>query len=238
MIESTLQLRQWALSHELPMTMTEEALDNLSIRKLYTIPIDYDEYPRTDAIVLTGPVQLRWVAQLVLSPVRYVLHIDGKHKLHHGKWMMVSIGVHDLAQGRKKTTVHSYRPLVYMFVKQEESTESVQLLCDALDWLALTYYGSRLTPGVVVMDHSDGFRSGVLRTWPETGPYRIVSLTYLPYRVISYHGSRPCRITVHVTCVSDLYYAESFTCCMYHRYQHLLATPQAQGCPGRVPLYK
>ena len=139
-------------------------------RKLYTIPVDYDSYPDTDAVCLTGVTQLKWIAQLVVSKVNYVLHIDGKYKLHHGKWMMLSIGVHDIALGTKGI-VHSYRPLVYMFVKQQETAQSVELLCAALDWIAETYYGSKLTPGVTVMDHSTGFRNGVLREWPDTGTH-------------------------------------------------------------------
>ena len=175
-IESTLELRQWAGAHELSVHSPQD-IDSLSLKSLYCIPIDYDAYPQTDAIVLTGPVQMKWIGQLVGSTVRYVLHIDGKHKLHHGKWMMVSIGVHDIALDKQtKKIVHSYRPLVYMFVKQEETAESVQLLCDALDWIAQTYFGHKLTPGVVVMDHSDGFRNGVLRTF-DTGAYHIGIIT-------------------------------------------------------------
>ena len=118
--------------------------------------------------------QINWIGQLVESEVRFALHIDGKHKLHHGKWMLVTIGTHDIrcnSEQRTKVT-HSYRPLVYMLCKQQETQESVQLLCDALDWVALEYFGRLLQPGVALMDHSNGFRNGILRTWNDIGAYR------------------------------------------------------------------
>ena len=62
-----------------------------------------------------------------------MLHIDGKHKLHHGKWMLVTIGVTVLAYNKdKKKITHNFRPLVYMFVKQHESEESISFLCTAM----------------------------------------------------------------------------------------------------------
>ena len=171
-IESTVHLRQWARKLNLPESLASvEDLDHMNVKKLRTIPIDYDRYPRTDAVCLTGVTQIRWIRQLVESKIRYVLHIDGKHKLHHGKWMLVSIGVHDVHLDDRNGICHTYRPLVYMFVKQQETAESVKLLCEALNWIAENYFGSKLSPGVVVMDHSDGFRNGVLQVWPDTGAW-------------------------------------------------------------------
>lgn len=113
------------------------------------------------------------------SSARYVLHIDGKHKLHHGKWLLVSIGTHDLCldMQKKKTITHSYRPILYQFVQQQETRESVRMLCETLDELALLRFGARLKPGTVNMDHSSGFRQGVLDVWPDTGGYHLISHT-------------------------------------------------------------
>ena len=104
------------------------------------------------------------------------MHIDGKHKLHHGKWMLVTIGVHDLRRKQdRKTITHSFRPLVYMFSKQHETSESVKLLCDSVEWVALQYFGRELNPLVMLMDHSDGFRRGVTDAWADIGEYHCVS---------------------------------------------------------------
>ena len=179
MIQSRIDMMKWGFEHPLPENMHEligpnGPLDGVTrTGQLYAVPIDYTAYPCTEAICLTGLTELGWIFQLVNSPVRYSLHIDGKHKLHHGKWMLVSIGCHDLAldKGDRDEIVHSYRPLVYMFVKQQETFESIKLLCDAVDYLAITCFGadSGLSPGIVNMDHSDGFRKGVLRVWPDAG---------------------------------------------------------------------
>ena len=106
----------------------------------------------------------------ILASGRYCLHIDGKHKIHHGKWMLVTIGVHDLSfETTKNKVTHSFRPLVYQFVKQQESEESVRMLCNAVNFLAHARFGAFLDPGVVIMDHSCGFRRGVLDIWPNAG---------------------------------------------------------------------
>ena len=106
----------------------------------------------------------------MLTSGRYCLHIDGKHKIHHGKWMLVTIGTHDLRLDKVKNKItHSFRPLVYQFVKQQESEESVRMLCHAVNLLAHARFGTFLNPGVVNMDHSNGFRRGVLDVWPSAG---------------------------------------------------------------------
>ena len=44
----------------------------------------------------TGRVQIKWIGQLVKRPYLFVLHSDGKHKLHHGGWLLISIGTHHI----------------------------------------------------------------------------------------------------------------------------------------------
>ena len=156
-------MMKWAMGHPLPENLDEligpeGVLHGVTRdKKLYAIPVPYEKYPETDAICLTGLTELGWIFQLVNSTVRYSLHIDGKHKLHHGKWMLVTIGCHDLALDKddRNEIVHSYRPLVYMFVKQQETTESVKLLCESVNFVAKTCFGADegLLPGIVNMDH-------------------------------------------------------------------------------------
>ena len=152
----------WADDNKLPGTVAA-----IPTKNLLTIPMNYDLYPDTEAICLTGKTQVNWIGQLAASETRYMLHIDGKHKIHHGKWMLVSIGTHVLVykEDRKKIT-HSYRPL---FVKQQESKESAKLICDALKFVAIQFFGLPLKPGVVGMDHSEGFRNGAEAAFDEAG---------------------------------------------------------------------
>ena len=59
------------------------------------VPMDNAAY-ETEGICLTGPTQLSWISQLVQRPRNFVLHADGKHKLHHGKWVLMTVGTHYL----------------------------------------------------------------------------------------------------------------------------------------------
>ena len=54
---------------------------------------------------------------------RFVLHVDGKYKLHHGKWILITLGTHML----KTVGTHSFQlcttfvPLIYLMCLQHES---------------------------------------------------------------------------------------------------------------------
>ena len=152
-----------------------------------------------------------------------VLHIDGKHKLHHGKWILVSIGCHDIKFDQmKQIVVHSYRPFVYQFVKQQESQESVRMLCTAVDFLAFTRFGVRLQPGVVNMDHSSGFRTGVLDVWPNAGAgleYRSVShgnvlwcATHILQEPCTIQYPTPSQVSIHAGRISSARSGKESTC--------------------------
>ena len=58
--------------------------------------------------------------------------------------------------------VFSFRPLVYLFCKQIESVQSVHMLGDAVQVVAMMYHGARLLPSVFSTDNSDGLRRGML----------------------------------------------------------------------------
>ena len=130
-LETTLELQQWASAHALPAR-----LEDMAKWVTYAIPMDYMQYLNVDAVVLTLKVQVDWIGQLVAMPGRFVIHIDGKHKIHHGKWILVTIGTHSIESNRRSGIVHSFRPLVYMFCKQHESTDSIIFGLDALNMYA------------------------------------------------------------------------------------------------------
>ena len=62
---------------------------------LIHVPMECATYD-TEGICLTGPMQLKWVEQLLERPRQFVLHVDGKHKLHHGGWVLMTVGTHYL----------------------------------------------------------------------------------------------------------------------------------------------
>jgi hypothetical protein len=207
-VTNRLEMHKWALDHRLPEGMqlalpgqpapsgsplgqltVPAGLGQLSVplgttaATLWSIPLVPEEYPATDAICLTGHTQLMWLLQLLQSNVNFVLHVDGKHKLHHGGWMMVSIGTHDLRLFAERGTItHSYRPIVYMFVKQQETRQSARMLGDAVNYLAVKHFGEPLKPALIIMDHSSGLRAGMLDVWAEAG-------TCVHEACITYHVS-------------------------------------------------
>ena len=111
----------------------------------YSIPMDHsDTHSAVDAVVLTSAVQVGWIMQLVAFYRRlWALHIDGKHKLHHGGWLLVTVGTHVTEQRtyadnckNKGKLVHAFRPLAYMFTKHHEDIPSVLFVYKSLELVA------------------------------------------------------------------------------------------------------
>ena len=59
------------------------------------IPIDVAAF-NVDAAVFTSRTALQWLQQLLEMAFSFVLHIDGKYKLHHGQWVLLTLGTHFL----------------------------------------------------------------------------------------------------------------------------------------------
>ena len=95
-MDCTLALRRWANEHALPATLEE-----IAPFATYTVPMEYHLYPEVEAVVLTSLTQVKWILQLVRLGPKWVLHIDGKHKLHHGRWILMTFGTHCLQWDEK-----------------------------------------------------------------------------------------------------------------------------------------
>lgn len=83
-----------------------------------------------DGACFTGPTQIDWIRQLLAVEFQFVLHMDGKYKLHHGVWILLTIGTHCLkAQGETAVTSlgTTFIPLVYLFCKNHESTGMLRI---------------------------------------------------------------------------------------------------------------
>ena len=83
-----------------------------------------------DGACFTGPKQIDWIRQLLALKFQFVLHMDGKYKLHHGVWILLTIGTHCLkAQGESavKSLGTTFIPLVYLFCKNHESTGMLRI---------------------------------------------------------------------------------------------------------------
>ena len=56
---------------------------------------------------------------------------------------------------------HSFRPLVYSFSKQHETTQAVRMAMDGMQYVAQKYFSAYLRPSASVSDHCDGLREGM-----------------------------------------------------------------------------
>ena len=101
-----------------------EAAVTLMGKQYLCIPQDAAAFG-VDGACFTGPTQITWMGQLLKQPKKFVLHMDGKYKLHHGVWILISVGTHMLkATGETPATTklsNTFVPLVYLFCKNHES---------------------------------------------------------------------------------------------------------------------
>jgi hypothetical protein len=117
-----------------------------------------------DGACFTGPKQIRWMEQLLDRPNQFVLHMDGKHKLHHGSWVLITLGTHCLrVEGETVIELSTtFIPLVYLFCLNHESTGACAMLSNALHIVTSRLFNKKVRPGALMSDHSDGVRSGML----------------------------------------------------------------------------
>ena len=95
---SKADLANFIRSHSLP-----EQVDELQDGKLYAVDalVDmWDMFPETMAACLIGKTNIGWIEQLLKLVHEWALHGDGKHKLHHGRWVLVTFGTHCLKWDR------------------------------------------------------------------------------------------------------------------------------------------
>jgi hypothetical protein len=131
----------------------------------FSVPLQAGAFG-VEGVCLTGPQQVQWIQQLAVQHQGgFVIHCDGKHKLHHGKWILITLGTHilRLAAGH---LVNTFVPLVYLFTKQHETDGAALYLCKAANVIAMKYCGVNLQPGACMSDHSAAFRNAYVLTWP------------------------------------------------------------------------
>ena len=99
----------------------------------YYVPIDMEQYG-IEGACFTGAQQIQWIVQLAQPDMQrnFVLHGDGKWKIHAGKWVLLTLGTHvvDVHTEKKDKLVTSYRPLVYLLCKQQESNNACEYLAE------------------------------------------------------------------------------------------------------------
>jgi hypothetical protein len=168
-VTSLLELKQFMTPLLMPPTMSAltaatsgvvQAVGSSNaagMRMVYVpLPLTYD----TEGACVTGPAQIKWMGQLLNMPLKFVLHADGKHKLHHGKWLLITLGTHYLRWDEHHLTLStSFAPLMYLFCKQQETLGAAKMLIDAVQTTCKHYFGKTLEPGAMMSDRSESFRA-------------------------------------------------------------------------------
>ena len=73
-----------------------DTLSEVKPRQTYMVPMNMELLHSVQAVCFTGRTQINWLVQLAETDFKYTMHIDGVHKLHHGEWILVTIGPHVL----------------------------------------------------------------------------------------------------------------------------------------------
>ena len=137
-------------------------IDDLKDQVLYTpdVSATWDKYSWF-AIPFLCKKNVLWIQQVLESDYCFSLHGDSKHKLHIGRWVLTTFGIHHVPYDtHHRKYSHQFLPLIYLFTKQNESTDVVRFAMDTLQGVAIMYFGQRLEFGPTVSDMSDGLRTG------------------------------------------------------------------------------
>ena len=100
-INNMLELKHTMLLHhqQLPKSVSTALVVAKTAEQrglVYYVPMDAAAF-HVEGVVFTGRQQIQWVGQLHKMPWLFVLHIDGKYKLHHGNtWVLLTLGCHGL----------------------------------------------------------------------------------------------------------------------------------------------
>ena len=120
----------------LPATVGE--MDDTSLYSVDSVADIWTSFEEPDgsktlAIPLISKQCVGWIQQLLELTHAWALHGDGKHKLHIGRWILMTFGTHCLNWDEKaKTYRHSFRPLLYLFSKNHESVSAGRLAMVAI----------------------------------------------------------------------------------------------------------
>jgi hypothetical protein len=152
----------------LGLTSPTALLGYTAVKSILYIPLIQAKY-ETVGVCLTGPQQLAWISQLLNLPRQFVLHADGKHKLHHGDFILITLGTHHLRYDAHHQTLSTqFVPLVYLIKEGSgETNDAAFMLCDALIFLSTQYFGRMLEPSATMSDHSAAFRNAFESRFPD-----------------------------------------------------------------------
>ena len=125
----------------LPETYSE--MIDMKTYAVHYIASCWDQFTEPDdhytmGVPLVCKQNVDWIGQLIMCQHAWALHGDGKHKIHIGKFVLMTFGTHCLKWDKDgKRYRHSFRPLIYLFSKEIESISSVRMAMVALQMVCI-----------------------------------------------------------------------------------------------------
>ena len=183
-IKTLLEMKQHLLPIKMPSTLelltlrcadddggagalADVAADVVGVSASQLVWIPQDDVYGVEGCCFTGPVQVGWIGQLCLMPNQWVVHEDSKFKLHHGDWVLTTMGTHYLRwDDHNQKLVTSFAPFIYLICKQHETVGAGRMANQAALAVGMKYFNVKLQPGACMADHCDGLRTAYRLDFP------------------------------------------------------------------------
>ena len=102
--------------------------DDMVAGKTYAIDVPGHNPFIVQGVIFTTLKSVNWLGQLLQGEMPHAFHCDGTRRLHHGKWVLITLGVTSLEWCQvKRKHVHSFRPLIYLFCRQQETVPAIAM---------------------------------------------------------------------------------------------------------------
>eukprot|EP00873_Tetraselmis_striata_P025865 jgi/Tetstr1/446129/TSEL_033729.t1 len=150
--ESIADLRYWARRNEMPPLNSADSDAALEDDKLVVLQFS------DEAKVITTMGMFRILSLAETGNLPLCLITDGTHKIHYGKWVLLSLGTHSIEYDMEKCNlVHSFRPLSFCFAQEEDGAAMTLLFKTTMD-THKKMYGSSPNVRRLLSDKGGGMR--------------------------------------------------------------------------------
>eukprot|EP00873_Tetraselmis_striata_P033254 jgi/Tetstr1/453518/TSEL_040486.t1 len=137
--ESIADLRDWARRNEMPPLNSGDSNAPLEDDKL--VVLQFSEEAKGVVFTTMGLFRTLRLAETGSLPLCLVT--DGTHKIHYGKWVLLTLGTHSIEYDMEKyDLVHSFRPISFCFAQEEDGAPMTLLFQTTMDTHKMLYGSS------------------------------------------------------------------------------------------------
>eukprot|EP00873_Tetraselmis_striata_P020183 jgi/Tetstr1/440447/TSEL_003067.t1 len=156
--ESIADLRDWARRNEMPPPNSGDSDAPLEDDKLVVLRFSEE----AKGVVFTTMGLFRTLRLAETGSLPLCLVTDGTHKIHYGKWVLLTLGTHSIEYDMEKyALVHSFRPISFCFAQEEDGAAMTLLFQTTMDTHKMLYGSSPNTIGCWIhVLHKFQFKKG------------------------------------------------------------------------------